>query len=261
MKSSWLVSLGGCLILIAAARPGSLSNVPEKGGSVCREPVQAGYLSLDTATASPKVVPYCPRAGDILLYDDCVKFHHLLFRIAGTGPPTHAAMIIDSPENKPVLLELTGPTVRSAKVVLMDVGPRLQSYQGTIMVRQTREPLTPEQSASLTEFALSQQGKPLAFKRGLLQATPLCARNGLRRVCFGHTYQNRRHWFCSEMVVVGACAARLLDPHIYPANIMYPRDLAFDETFNLSRVYEPAMRWIAAPPHPQSESGAWAAGY
>jgi hypothetical protein len=190
-------------------------------------------------------VPFYPQAGDVFLYDDLVPLHHLVFKLAGTGPPTHAAIAIERQDHQVALLELTGPSVISSKVAIMEVYPRLKSYEGNVMVRRVRQPLTEEQSAELTNFAVAQEGKYIAFKRGLLQGTPFRARSGLRRQLFARTYFDRKRWFCSEMVVAAACSCQLLDPHIYHANAMYPRDLAFDETYDLSALYHKALPWVA----------------
>ena len=207
-----------------------------------------GWSEESNTRPASHAVPYYPQAGDIFLYDDMVPLHHLLFKLAGTGPPTHAAIAIEQADHKVVLLELTGPTVVKAKVLIMEVQPRLKSYEGTVMVRRLREPLTEEQSADLTNFAHAQEGKNIAFKRGLLQGTPIRCRSGLRRQFFAHTYFDRKRWFCSEMVVAAACAGHFLDPHVYHANAMYPRDLAFDEHYNLSGLYHKALPWTAEDP-------------
>jgi hypothetical protein len=268
MAFSRLGFLGICLTLVVLGS-GHIPNIA-KGDKAGTRKEQAGYLIVQSeqsqsrfgdlnqtgsseesqSTNASHAVPYYPKAGDIFLYDDMVPLHHFLFKLAGTGPPTHAAIAIERPDHKVVLLELTGPTFNKAKVVIMEVMPRLQSYEGNIMVRQLREPLTEEQSADLTRFATAQEGKNIAFKRGLLQGTPIRARTGLRREIFAHTYINRRRWFCSEMVVAAACAGHFLDPNVYHANAMYPRDLAFDETYDLSGLYHKAAAWTAESPAP-----------
>ena len=45
-------------------------------------------------------------------------------------------------------------------------------------------------------------------------------------------------------------AAGVLDPKLYPATAMYPRDLAYDEAYDLSGIYRPPVLWVADP-HPQ----------
>jgi len=261
MEFSRLGSLGVVLTLVVLG--GGLLPSIAKDATSTRE--QAGYLIVEGEESESRfgelhptslseesptrrfshAVPYYPQAGDIFLYDDLVPWHHLLFKLAGTGPPTHAAIAIERPDHKVALLELTGPTVIKAKVEIMDVYPRLTSYEGTVMVRRLRQPLTEEQSADLTNFAFAQEGKNIAFKRGLLQGTPFRARSGLRRQFFGHTYFDRKRWFCSEIVVAADCACHLLDPHVYRANAMYPRDLAFDENYDLSGLYHKALPWVA----------------
>jgi hypothetical protein len=193
---------------------------------------------------APEAIPYVPRPGDIVLYDAYDRFHHFVYALAGTGPPTHAALVIAGDDGRPALLELTGPTVIGAKVVIMDVAERLQSFSGSIWVRRIRRPLNEEQCAALNQFAHAQEGKAFAYRRIALQVTPFRPRTGLRHYCFGHTYLNRHHWICSEMVVAAACAAHVLNPSICTANSMYPRDLAFDEHYDLSERYEPALSWI-----------------
>ena len=268
MRVSRLGWLGIILTLAAALESGTRQSIAADNK---RTGKQAGFLIVEGETSQSQfgtsnhvglseesqirrvnhAVPYYPQAGDIFLYDDLVPWHHLLFKLAGTGPPTHAAMAIEQPDHKVALLELTGPTFIKAKVVIMDVFPRLKSYEGNVMVRRLRQPLTQEQSAELTNFALAQEGKNIAFKRGLLQGTPFRARSGLRRQLFARTYFDRKSWFCSEMVVAAACAGHFLDPHVYHANAMYPRDLAFDETYNLSGLYHKPLPWVAE----QSEAG------
>jgi hypothetical protein len=203
-----------------------------------------GFLLRSGFHPGAPATPYYPRPGDILLYDDYNGLHHLVYSIVGTGPPMHAAMVIESDDRRPALLELTGPTVIGAKVVIMDVGERLHAYSGSIWVRCIREPLSPEQSEALNRFAHKQEGKSFAFPRIALQLTPFRPRTGLRHHCFAHTYLDRRRWICSEMVVAACCTAHILDPAICTANAMYPRDLAFDESYNLSDTYEPAVSWI-----------------
>src|SRR5207237_982933 len=127
-----------------------------------------GYLVPATATPTVALappLPYLPRPGDIVLYDDFNPFHHFVFKLASTKPPTHVAMVIARADGSPALLDLTGPTVIKGKVVILDVEPRLSNYPGTVMVRRLRQPLTSEQSRELTRFAEAQTGKHFACCR------------------------------------------------------------------------------------------------
>lgn len=213
---------------------------------------QVGYILMPFVDADgewrPRAEPYYPRAGDMVFYDDNNRFHHCVFKVAGTGPPTHSAIVFEACDGKPQFLELTGSTYAGAKVVVMDLGPRMFHYKGAIQVRQTHCPLSPEQNADLAAFAYEQDGKCFALPRCMLQATPFRCRSGWRRDCFGHTYLDRKRWICSELVVSGLCVAGLLDPHEYKANTIYPRDLAYDETIDLSHIYQPTVPWLPELP-------------
>jgi hypothetical protein len=235
MKKRWLA-----LLLAHAMRlvPGGLGT---------------GYLAIPQARGSAfRVVPYRPQPGDVLLYD--MPQYTKLFHLCGSGAPMHAAIVFAKPDGTPAILDITGPQLWLSKVQLLEPGPRLHNYPDRIMVRQPRRPLTPEQSAALTRFALQQDGKSFALGRLLLQGTPFRCRYGLRRLVFGQTYADRSRWICSEMVVAAAASAGLFDLDDYPANAMYPRDLAYDEAYDLSAVFEAPVLWL-----PQAERAVQAA--
>jgi hypothetical protein len=210
----------------------------------------AGYLlarQTDPRSDTPFTAePYYPQPGDILLYDSLEKWHARALKLAGSAPPSHSAIVIRRPTGEPAILEI-GPNSRPmafTEAAIVDVYPRLSSYPGTIMVRRPHQPLTPEQSEALTTFALGQDGKKFAVGRLVLQVTPFRCRTGLRRALFGRTIFDRKRWICSENVVAAATIAGLLDPSIHLANAMYPRDLAYDERYDLSGTYQTPVPWI-----------------
>jgi hypothetical protein len=211
----------------------------------------AGHLVTNAVDSSEgsrlRVAPYQPQPGDVVLFDDFNPLFHFIYRLALTSPPTHAAIIIAREDGTPAVLDLVGPSVLRARVSVIDIEPRFSSYPGTIMVRRVQQPLTPEQSAELTRFARAQEGKHFAAERVVLQATPFRARVGLRHQCFARTHFDRNRWFCSELVIAAACTAKILDPAQYPANAIYPHDLAYDEWVNLSHRYQPPLPWVADP--------------
>jgi hypothetical protein len=162
--------------------------------------------------------------------------------------PDHSGIICRLPDGRLAILEsapddgkLAGMFVR-----LLVVSPRLHQFQGTICVRQVRQPHGKEQSARLTKFALAQEGKRYAVCRMLLQGTPFRCRTGLRAKLFGRTYLDRWSWFCSELVVAAGTTAGLFDPHIHQANRMYPRDMLYDDHYDLSSTWYPAAVWVPA---------------
>jgi hypothetical protein len=246
MHSRWLIPLA-----LLLGGPVAAFSQPNGIAPAAHRPNCVGCLvsaSSSVAGAAPSVDPYQPRAGDIVLYDDFNKLHHFLFKLANTAGPTHVAMVIERADGTPALLELTGPKVATAKVCILDVETRLQAYPGLVMVRRLREPLTAEQSRELTHFAEMQAGKSFALGRVMLLGTPFSARNGLRRDLFGHTYLNRNRWFCSEMVIAAGATAQVIDGKTCCGNATYPRDLAYDETLNLSARYHPPVRWQPSAP-------------
>jgi hypothetical protein len=211
----------------------------------CAQTPAIGYLI--TGPATTQTTAYHPQAGDIVLFNEDNRLYHVLFRLVQTCPPTHVGIVMCREDGAPVLLDLTGRTVIGAHVSVVDIPPRLASYPGTIMVRRLRQPLTAEQSAALTRFARAQEGKEFAVERLALQATPFRPRIGLRRYCFGRTYLDRRRWLCSELVVAAVCAAGVLATNEYPANAIYPGDLAFDEWIDLSAHYDVPLPWVRDP--------------
>ncbi len=241
MKPRWLAAPGLLLVLTALLHGRDLPDDTPNGPPVPAT-IPLGYLARDH-----QLSPYYPQPGDLYLCDEGNRFHHALYKIVGTAPPTHSAIVIAQEDGTPALLDLHGPTVCKARVVVLDLPRRLHSFPGIILVRRLRQPLSAAQCNELLHFARSQEGRGFALGRVLLQGSPFNAHHGLRRHLFGHTYEDRQRWFCSEMVVAAACAAHILDPHRYPANAIYPRDLAFDEEIDLSCLYEPAAQWTAGP--------------
>jgi hypothetical protein len=244
MQGRWLVTVAVFLGVAGWCRSQQSGAEPAP-----RRP--AGYLISPTPVVRvsyPSVQPYWPQPGDIIVYDNANKFFHLMFKMANTAPPTHAAMVIARADGTPALLELAGPRTMTAQVCIMDVEPRLASYPGTAEVRRIRRPLTPEQSEELTRFAESQVGKRFALFRCVLLGTPFCPREGLRREWFGHTYASRQRWFCSELVVAAGASAHLYEPTAHCANAVVPRDLAVDEKVDLSKLYYPPVPWSAKMP-------------
>jgi hypothetical protein len=183
---------------------------------------------------------FAPREGDIVLYDSHQPWITRVYRLVGTDGPLHAGIVYKKADGTPALLE-AGANYHF-KVGSYDVPTRFGEYDGTILVRRLRAPLTPEQSKKLTEFCEKQEGKFYAVGRLVLQGTPLKARGKLTSL-LGRTSLDRDRWICSELVVAAATAAGVLDGKDFPANGIYPRDLAYDEQFNLGRFYHVPALW------------------
>lgn len=256
MRITVVTALAGALLAGTAhgfdPSPPDGIGVGQRATKPCGEE-QAGYCVVPRTQCQDgkelAVVPYYPRPGDIFLYDNGSKVLDLGFKLVGSGAPIHAAIVIAREDGTPAILEV-GPNSQPhafTKTYIVDVLSRLESYPGPILVRRCKKTITPEDSKALTCFAHASEGKEFAVGRLLLQATPCRCRSGLRRLLFAHTYLERRRWICSENVVAAATVAGILDPKEHPANAMYPRDLAFDEQYDLRGVYENAVLWVAKP--------------
>jgi hypothetical protein len=194
---------------------------------------------------SPRGEAYVPRAGDLVFYSDRSVPWRLLYALAHTGPPFHVGIVVDLPGGRPGVLE--AGAFDSMEVLLMDLPPRLRAHNGTVWVRRLRNPLSPEQSARLTSFALAQTAKRYALVRLAREITPLRAHGPLGGYLFGSPRVDRDTWFCSELTVAAACVAGLLDPQAMRPNTVYPRDLFLDRPHDLrARWHEPAL-WGPGP--------------
>src|SRR5215471_6934822 len=107
MGSRWMIPLGVLLAGTALARGQGPRTVAGFGPAHT-----VGYLAPAAAPeegTGPLITPYEPRPGDIVLYDDFNRFFHFCFKLAQTGAPIHAAMVIARADGTPALLDLTGP--------------------------------------------------------------------------------------------------------------------------------------------------------
>src|SRR5207245_1177175 len=52
------------------------------------------YCEGEKGQTLKKVEPYCPRAGDLVFFDDQSKFWTFLYAIASTAPPFHVGIVV-----------------------------------------------------------------------------------------------------------------------------------------------------------------------
>jgi hypothetical protein len=189
--------------------------------------------------------PYVPREGDIIFFDDMSKFWEFLYWLGDTKPPFHTGIVFKKPDGTLAVLE-SGPD-DTLHVYLLDIGPRLNEFKGTLQVRRCKKELTCEQSKTLTDFALAQEGKRYAMWRLLLQGTPVKTRGGPWRESLAKTHFDRRRWLCTEIVVTAAELVGLMDPNVIKGTNTYPLDILDDHKFELLPVYEEAGYWCRHP--------------
>lgn len=210
------------LLLGAAQLPGFF---PEQTGW--------GYLwqpafAVDQVRREP-AQPYHPQSGDIVFFDCPSPCWQILYRLAFTGPPTHCGIVVSMPDGEIAFLEAGAGN--SLDVTIMPL-ERHEGYSG-IYVRRRKLPLTPEQSARLTDYAMAVCDKHVSMVRFPIQLTPFRVRGPVRTCFLGKPHGIRSTYFCSELVVEACVAAGLLDAGTARPAATYPRDLFFDHSNNL----------------------------
>ena len=208
----------------------------------------AYLFPMQAEAKTPQGERYRPQPGDMVHFDDHNKWTVRLYQCCGSGGPLHSGIVFRKADGSLAILEAGTNAVM--KVFIFDLDHRLHDFYGTILVRRLKQPLSAEQSKHLTDFCVAQEGKPYAIGRLILQGTPLRPRSSYLSSYFGRTVIDRDRWICSELVVAAATVAGVLNEEDFPANLMYPRDLCYDERFDLSPFYEPPAMWY---PRPQLE--------
>src|SRR5581483_2105946 len=166
-----------------------------------------GYL-VPRGVSPAQAVPYQPREGDLIFYDDHKLIWNVLFAYAGTGSPLHAGIVVKRADGRLAVLE-AGPD-DTVWVDLIDLRQRLEKFVGTVTIRRCKKELSKEQSLALSRFAILQEGKCYAVLRLLLQGTWLRPRGPLG-LLYARTYLDRDSWICSELAVAASVVAGLLD--------------------------------------------------
>jgi hypothetical protein len=193
-----------------------------------------GYLwqpayAVDLVRREP-ARPYEPQPGDLVFFNSADGTWHIFYRLAFTGPPTHCGIVLRMPDGEMAILE-AGAGNR-LDVTIMPLIPRHEGYTG-VYVRRRKIPLTMEQSAQLTDWAMEVSGKRVSLARFPIQLTPFRQRGPLRTEFLAKPQGIRSTYLCSELVVETCVAAGLLDPETSRPGATYPRDLFFDHSNNL----------------------------
>jgi hypothetical protein len=196
-----------------------------------------------------------PQPGDLMLYTEEKTFWTVTHALALAFKPHGSGVVVARPDGSLGILE-AGPN-DTLVVGILDMLPHLREYadQGPVWIRKRRTPLTRDESAALTAFALRQEGKPFALIRMGGQLTLLRSRGPLRTYFLGRPQGERDSYFCSELVTETLVAVGLIDPQTARPAATYPRDLFFDRSYNLYLRYhftladgwEPPARWVSCP--------------
>jgi hypothetical protein len=254
--SSWLLRiLAGPALCVAIA--GALALAIADGQEAApKDPVKQpsiGYLVVQNRSPEgawhQTSVPYVPHEGDMLFYNDHSTKWGMLYWMVGSDAPYHSGLVYKQPDGLCGAVE-AGPN-DSLECRTLDLKARLYDWPYTLYIRRCKKQLTPEKSAEMTKWALSQDHKRYALGRLLLQATPVRARGTVRKTLFGATYLDRPSYLCAELVVAGGTIGGIFDPHVHKGNTCYPRDLIQNDIYDLSPLYEEVQVWIPTPIAPR----------
>jgi hypothetical protein len=223
------------LVLSALLAPSSDPIGPEQYPPVY-VPVEApfGYLyqpavDLHTHPRFPAVA-YSPKPGDVLLLSDTNLFWTTLYRIALTGKPGHAAVVVTMPDGRLGAFEAGYSDTFWMRVTPLEY--RLNRYAGTVWVRPRLEPLTPEQDRRVTEFAAAAKDDRYAWVRFGAQLTPLRSRGPLRTFVLAHPRGIGHRYHCAEAIVESLVYAGVLDGRTTRPAATFPQDLFYDRSWN-----------------------------
>ncbi len=226
------------------------ANVPAPCGSYLYQPA----FCIDQVLREPAEA-YLPQPGDIMLRLDGSTFWRVTHYMALAFDPNGSGIVFARPDGSLAILE-AGPN-DTLWVKTLDMLPHLQEYaaEGRVWIRKRRVPLTPEQSACLTSFALAEDGKKFALIRLGGQLTPLRSRGPLRTYFVGTPQGDKKSYFCSELVCEACVASGLLDPDRTRPSATYPHDLFYGRSLNLfvdkhldvNACWYPPARWTCQP--------------
>ena len=240
----------GCISLLCVA--GVLAgNPPEAAcGSYLYEPSYCMDKLLHGNTKA-----YVPQPGDVMLATDKNFFWKITHDLAFAFEPHNSAIVVARCDGSLAILE-AGPN-DTLRIRMLDLLPHLAEYadKGPVWIRKRKCPLTPEQSACLTDFAHRQDGKRFAIGRLGVQLTPFRDRGLFRTEFMGKPNLNRRSYFCSELVTNAGVAGGIMNAETTRPSATYPHDLFFDHSHNpyinqhlpLVHDWEPPARWVYQP--------------
>ncbi len=205
----------------------------------------------------PPARPYVPQPGDIMLATDDQLVWKIGHNLAWTGHPHHSGVVFKRPDGTMAVLE--GGPYDTVYNRVLDCLPHLRVYaqRGEIWIRQRKTPLTEEQSACLTEFALGQDGKRFGTFKMCLQMTPIRTRGPLRTYFIGEPRgpDHGARFFCAEMATEALVYCGAIDAKCARPSATYPRDLFMNYScnpflnkyFKLEPCWHPPARFTACP--------------
>jgi hypothetical protein len=198
--------------------------------------------------------------GDLMLATEDQFFFTATHAMAFAFHPHHSGIFFKKPDGSIALLEAGAS--HTLWIRCLDSCSQMCHYEshGRAWIRRRRVPLTPEQSACLTEFCMHQDGKRFALQRLGVQLTVFRDRGPLRTCVMGGPHgPERRTYYCAELVMEALVAAGLADQDTTRPSATYPRDIFFGRSFNpwidrhldLNSDWDAPARWVGGMPTAQ----------
>jgi hypothetical protein len=229
-----------------------VGKVPPGGPSYLYQPAFA-----EDHVIRPPARPYDPQPGDIVLATDGSAFWTLMHNLAGTSHPTHSMIVFAMPDGRLAILE--GGPHDTLRCRLLETIPHMASYEavGRVWVRRRTCPLTPMQSARLTEFCLAVNCRDFSIRRLAVQLTPFRTRGPIKTAFVGKPNGlDREAYFCSELICEACVYAGLMDAATTRPSATFPRDLFFGGSPNpylnrhlkaMNGPWDAPARWTGCP--------------
>lgn len=194
-----------------------------------------GYLYQPSRDLDkPLLLPareYQPQPGDVLIMSNTNLAWTVLYKMAFTGKPGHAAIVVRLPCGRIGILE--AGISDTLWTHCAPVEERLNNYGGSIWIRRRKVPLTECESRRLTDFANQARGCRYDILGLSRQITPFRTRGPLRTYFVGKPRGPGHKYFCAEAVLEALVYAGLLDEETTRPSATYPRDMFFDDSPNL----------------------------
>ena len=203
------------------------------------------HIKMPDGKYVSQTVPYEPRAGDLVLFDEYKLHWVVLYKLVGSEGPHHSALVFKKSNGEFATVE-AGPN-DTTRCRILPLLPRLQDFQGTLHIRRVKTPIAPEKEEALAKWADETNGKRYAAGRLCLQVTPFRCRGPLRREWFGATYTDRNSYMCAELAIAGGTVAGLFESKKTPGNAIYPRDIIYDDHYDLRSTHHEVELWSAYP--------------
>ena len=229
------------LAVCAVVASNPLAAEAPRHGQLSRPEYRLNYVPRHPLT------DYHPQPGDVVFSTTDSRLATARYALALTWRPTHVGIVVRMASGELGVLEAGGGSSHTTRTTT--VPERFaRATDKAIWVRRPHTPLTPEQSASLSEFATAVEGRPYANLRQTAQGTMFRTRGPIRTFFIGGPRGLRDDYICSEAVLESLVWAGIIDARTTRPSATFPRDMFFDRSSNPYIHVHSALRCRWEPP-------------